>query len=111
MSKHAQKYLGGAFGFALALVWTTTGTGSALTCLAAAGLGAGAVVAVQRGALADLSARATGLWGRLRSGLEARTAPPPRSTRPSRPARPHSPRVAPAKQPATQVAEVSTYGW
>jgi hypothetical protein len=111
MSKHAQKYLGGTFGFALALVWTTTGTSSALTCLAAAGLGAGAVVAVQRGVLADLSARAAGLWGRLKSGLETRTAPPPRTTRPSRPAAQRNRRVAPPQQPAAQVAELSTYGW
>ena len=43
MPGSAQRYIGGAVGFAFAAVWATAGLGSALVCIVAAAIGYTAV--------------------------------------------------------------------
>jgi hypothetical protein len=102
--KEAQRYIGGALAFAFAALWTTAGLGAAVVCVVAGALGYGTVLAGQDtrfGGIAEITAR-------LRNHLQVRSAPTPRSPRPSsQNARSHT-RDA---RPATEAAQPATYGW
>ena len=74
MSMSAQRYIGGAVGFAFAAVWAMAGIGSALICLVAAALGYTAVRLAEGrrssaiAAVRELQSRRAGRSGRDRAG-------------------------------------------
>jgi hypothetical protein len=110
MPGSAQRYIGGAVGFAFAAVWATAGLGSALVCIVAAAIGytavrlaegrrAGAITA-GREAVRELQSR--------RSQAADRPGPARKpADRPAQPAR--RPKQAPAR--AIVDPEPVTYGW
>ncbi len=101
MSDHAQRYAGGAVGFATAVVWITTDFTSAVLCLAIAALGVALVVGAQRTNPADLIA----VIGTVRTRIRKMTAPAPRTDRAPRR------RVIDQRHPDRQTAESTSYGW
>lgn len=116
MSKEAQRWVAGAFGFALAVIGTTQGAEAALFCLLGAVCCAGIVVAREQGAVR----RATTLANRARKKLEAHAQAARRPAEPARRPRPTSPRPKAAQvtrpynhdeQSGEHVYEVATYGW
>jgi hypothetical protein len=56
MPGSAQRYIGGAVGFAFAAVWATAGLGSALVCIVAAAIGYTAVRLAEGRQLSAISA-------------------------------------------------------
>ncbi len=110
MPGSAQRYIGGAVGFAFAAVWATAGLGSALVCIVAAAIGYTAVrlsegrqlsaISAGRDAVRELQSR--------RSEATERPAParksPARATQQARRPKPVPARVMPDPEPAT-------YGW
>jgi hypothetical protein len=108
MPGNAQRYIGGAVGFAFAAVWATAGLGSALVCIVAAAIGYTAVrlaegrqlsaISAGRDAVRELQSR--------RNEPASRPAPksPARAAQQVRRPKPAPARVMPDPEPAT-------YGW
>lgn len=117
MSKEAQRWTAGAFGFAVAVIGTTVGVEAALICLLGAACCAGIVIARERG----LVGRAATVAGTVQKKLEAHAAaarrPAPAASRRPRPqsTRPKAARVTRPydrdEQSGEHVYEVATYGW
>jgi hypothetical protein len=108
MSKHGQRYAGGATAFAFLAVWTTAGGSSAFVCLLAAGLGFGLVSAGQ-----ILGGKGASSGAASRRGdstpTEARRPQPARLSR--QPEQQKVDRVsAPMRDEAT-VVDRASYGW
>jgi hypothetical protein len=103
MFEQAQRYAGGAFGFALAVVWSTTGFGAALLCLIGSLLGLGIVIGRQR-----LAGRGPlSLRGHLMRALPG----PPKAPRRERRSAPRRVIRAEGGSTGVQTAESAIYGW
>jgi hypothetical protein len=119
MTGSAQRYIGGAAGFAFAAVWATAGIGSALVCVVAAVIGYAAVrlsegrqltsISAGRAAVRELQTR--------RSESADRPAPTPTTPKPKS-ARPKAARAPQQTRPHQRVParaivdpEPATYGW
>ena len=113
MAGNAQRYIGGAIGFAFAAVWATAGLGSALVCIVASVIGYTAVrlgegrhltaIAAGRGAVRELQQRRAEPAGRPAKAM-AKAKSPARNDQPVR-----RPKPAPAR--AIVDPEPATYGW
>ena len=108
MPGSAQRYIGGAVGFAFAAVWATAGLGSALVCVVAAAIGYTAVRLAEGRKLSAISA------GRdaVRELQSRRTEParrPPQSSAARAAQQVRRPKPVPARTMADP--EPATYGW
>jgi hypothetical protein len=108
MSGSAQRYIGGAVGFAFAAVWATAGLGSALVCIVAATIGYTAVRLGQGWQLSPISAGREAVRELQSRRTEPASRPAPKSaaraTQQVRPPKPVPARVMADPEPAT-------YGW
>lgn len=113
MPENAQKYIGGALGFALAVVWIVAGLSAAAICLIAASIGFALAIARQR-----IEWRSViGGIGSTRTRLETSAAA--RAQRVSKARKPqharHAPRPARRREVqrprAPIAADPASYGW
>jgi hypothetical protein len=113
MPENAQRFVGGALGFALAVVWIVAGLGAAAICLIAAGVGFGLAIARQRIEWRRLAGGVGSTRTRIESAAAARAQRVARSRKPA-PAR-HAPRPARRREvqrPRTPLAaDPGSYGW
>jgi hypothetical protein len=108
MRGSAQRYIGGAVGFAFAAVWATAGLGSALVCIVAALIGYTAVRLGEGRQLSAISAGRDAVRELQNRRSEPAGRPAPKSTaRATQQVR--RPKPAPARAMADP--EPATYGW
>ena len=113
MPENAQRYIGGALGFALAVIWIVAGIGAAGICLLAAAVGFGLAIARQRIAWGKLIADVGSTKGRIEksAALRAQRAAQARKPQGVR----HAPKQARRREvqrPRTPLAaDPGSYGW
>ncbi len=108
MRGSAQRYIGGAVGFAFAAVWATAGLGSALVCIVAATIGYTAVRLAEGRQLSAISAGRDAV-----RELQSRRTEPASQPAPKSAARATQQTRRPKQAPARPMAdpEPATYGW
>jgi hypothetical protein len=113
MPGSAQRYIGGAVGFAFAAVWVTAGLGSALVCMVAAVIGYAAVRLSEGRELTAISAGRDAV--RELQNRRGESAPvPPRKPSVQKPSVRAAEQVRRQKRvPARAIVdpEPATYGW
>src|SRR4029077_19311352 len=108
MPGSAQRYIGGAVGFAFAAVWATAGLGSALVCIVAAAIGYTAVRLAEGRKLSAISAGRDAVRELQSRRNEPTSRPAPKAAaRPAQQVR--RPKPAPARVMADP--EPAPYGW
>ncbi len=114
MPENGQRYIGGAFGFALAVIWIVAGIGPAAICLIAASVGFALAIARQRidwrriiGGIGSTRSRLeTSAQVRAQRAAKARKPQQARQTpRPARRREVQRPRTTPL------AADPGSYGW
>ena len=108
MPGSAQRYIGGAVGFAFAAVWATAGLGSALVCVVAAAIGYTAVRLAEGRQLSAISAGRDAVRELQSRRTEPARRPPQKSATPAA-QQVRRPKPVPARTMADP--EPATYGW